>query len=84
MQVRYTVHSAVEEKIATTATLPNGQVVSALVDGMTVELVEIDGSDTLTRRVIPEDMEAAKALFVVGAEIIATLAAAPVADDETE
>lgn len=75
MDIRYLVHSAVVEKVSQSVKLANGQQVDALVDGMTVELVEIDGADTLTRRFVPEDMKAAQALFNPGAVVVATLAA---------
>ncbi len=74
MKIRYLVHSSVVEKVNQTVTLAGGQKVDALVDGMTVELVEIDGSDTLTRRFVPADMKAAQALFEPGAVVVATLA----------
>jgi hypothetical protein len=74
MKIRYLVHSAVVEKVTQSVTLASGQQVDALVDGMTVELVEIDGSDTLTRRFVPADMKAAQALFETGAVVVATLA----------
>jgi hypothetical protein len=75
MNIRYLVHSASVEKIQQSVTLAGGQKVDALVDGMTVELVEIDGTDTLTRRFVPADMKAAQALFKTGAVVVATLAA---------
>lgn len=75
MNIRYRVHSAVVEKVAQAVTLTSGQQVDALVDGMTVELVEIDGTDTLTRRFVPADMKAAQELFVPGGVVVATLAA---------
>lgn len=74
MKIRYLVHSAVVEKVTQAVTLAAGQKVDALIDGMTVELVEIDGSDTLTRRFVPEDMVAAQAMFQPGAVVVATLA----------
>lgn len=74
MKIRYLVHSAVVEKVQQDVALASGQKVSALVDGMTVELTEIDGSDTLTRRFVPADMKAAQALFQTGAVVVATLA----------
>ena len=75
MKIRYLVHSAVVEKVTQAVTLADGQKVDALVDGMTVELVEIDGSDTRTRRFVPADMKAAQALFQPGVVVVATLAA---------
>lgn len=73
MKIRYRVHSANVEKITQSATLAGGQTVNALVDGMTVELVEVDGADTLTRRFVPDDMDAAKSLFKTGAILVATI-----------
>lgn len=74
MQTRFRVHSAALEAVPTTATLPGGQTVEAHVAGLCVELVEVDGEATLTRRFVPEDIEAARAMFAVAAIIICTLA----------
>ncbi len=68
MQVR--VHSVAKEKVEVTATLPGGQEVQALVDGLTIELVALDESTTFTRRFVPEDMEAAEALYVQDAHLV--------------
>lgn len=75
MQTRYRVHSCVTVAVPMTATLPGGQEVQVDVAGLCVELVEIDGDDTLTRRFVPENIVAAQAMFDVGAVIVSTLTA---------
>jgi hypothetical protein len=75
MQVRYRVHSAAPVQIAQTFETKDGRKIDALANGLCVELNEIDGDDTLTRRFVPEDMEAALALFAVGGVVVATLGA---------
>lgn len=71
---RYRVHSCVVSAVPTTATLASGQTVDVTVAGLCVELVEVDGVDTLTRRFVPDDIEAARAMFVRDAVINMTLA----------
>lgn len=75
MQVRYRVNSAVVDRVSTPATLPNGQTVDAYVDGLTVEMVQIDGANTITLRFVPEDLSASQALFADGATIVADFSA---------
>lgn len=69
MQIAYTVHSYAEELVPVTVEL-EGQQVEAKVPGIVVELTS--GQDTLTLRRRPDDLEAARALFVVGSTIVAT------------
>lgn len=79
MDVRYAVHSAIVERVNQPVTLKSGRESMALVHGMTVELVEVGGHNTITRRFVPEDMEAAEAMFVPGSDVIVTFTpAAPV------
>lgn len=72
MKVR--VHSVSIDKIQTMAKLPGGQEVQVLAPGLTVELVEVDGDTTITRRFIPEDFEAALELYVLDAVLTVTFA----------
>jgi hypothetical protein len=74
-QIDYTVHSAVVEKVPVTASY-NGQEISALVDGLTVELVSNgDMEHGHTFRFVPkgdEDLQAHRDMFAVGKKLRAT------------
>lgn len=76
MQIRYRVHSCVQVSVPAVVQY-GGQDIATTLAGLCVELVEIDGGDTLTRRFIPEDIEAAKALFPVDGVVVATLTLEP-------
>ena len=49
-----------------------GKTIKAEVPGLVVELVNDDHSMTVTRRFVPDDMDAALALYTPGAEITST------------
>lgn len=75
MNIRYRVHSCVQVSVEKMLTLEGGEQILAQVGQLVIELVEVDGDDTLTRRITPAaaEMEAAKATFAVGNTIVATL-----------
>lgn len=81
MKIDYTVHSVATEKVPVKAMMGEREV-SALVDGLTVELVGGDGVHGHTFRFVPtsdEDMQAHRDLFMVGNKVVATFDAAPAA-----
>lgn len=76
MQLRYRVHSCAQVSVPATVQY-GGQDVETLLAGLCVELVEVAGENTLTARFVPDDIEAAKALFTVDHVVVATLALEP-------
>ena len=71
MDIQYTVHSCAATSFQTMVQL-GGQDILASINGLVVELVSLDGSMNRTIRVQPQDVEAAKALYVIGAVIKTT------------
>ena len=73
MQVKYKVHSVVEEK-ATVEVELQGQQMTAQVNALTVELVDGAGRGHSYRFIptSPEDMEAHKAMFKLNDSLTAT------------
>lgn len=75
MEILYRVNSVARETSQRLVTLTEtDQEVLAGVGVICLELVEVDGTDTLTRRFVPDDMESALELYAVGTVIVATLA----------
>lgn len=74
MNFALVVHSVAEEMIAQEVTLVGGQVVTASVPGLVVELVdEADERNNQTFRFIPTEWAKARDLFTVGQAINLTL-----------
>ena len=71
MEIKYRVHS-VEQQLVTALVTLNGEQVQAQVPGLVVEIVSDDGLMGHTLRLVPHDMEAALALFVLDTEIVST------------
>lgn len=70
MKIKYTVHSAAEDAFPATVK-HNGREITGTVPGLIVELVAEDGSSSPVLR-INDDVDKAKALFEIGAVIVAT------------
>lgn len=68
MNKQYTVHGVNLTSVQTPATLPDGQVVTATVPALVVELVPVDASGTI-KLVYTESVADAQALFAEGAAI---------------
>lgn len=75
MDVVFVVHSMVEDDVAMRVPL-NGVMTDVKVPGLVVELVGPNESMCHTHRFVPADMDAAKALFAVGAEVVVSFSAA--------
>jgi hypothetical protein len=76
MQLAYTVHSCAPTPVTATVTR-NGKEMQVTIPGLVVELVPDDGTATMTLRFIPDDMEAALALYAVDAHLHATFSPIP-------
>ena len=78
MKKIYTVFSAHRVPVQAVATLPGGAQVSATVDAFEVQMTANDGASGTVKLTYtdPTEFDAAEALFVVGAEIGMTPAAA--------
>lgn len=74
MRAKFTVHSAEAQSFEAEVEFA-GKKVRAPVPGLIVELVSEDGMNCPTLRFIPDDMEAAKALFAVGSVVEGVFAA---------
>ena len=70
-QATYTVHSVQRTAVEQEVTLGDGREVTAMVEGLVVELVETGGENTIMRRFIPVDMD--KALIKFSPEAIITI-----------
>lgn len=71
MQIRYKVHSASEQPFQLEVDI-GGEMVTATVQGLVVELVSEDLTMSRTIRVKPQNVAAARDLYVEGATIITT------------
>ncbi len=65
--MQFRVNNVTIDPIVMKVTLPGGQEVDAPVQGLTVELLQVDGENTITRRFVPQDMGEALELYVEGA-----------------
>lgn len=70
--MKFRVNSVALEPITQEVTLESGQKVEAQVQGLVVEMVEVDGKNTFTRRFIPADMADALELYAQDAVIVVT------------
>ena len=71
MEIKYIVHSCSETDVAVKATVA-GREVMATIPGLVVELTSDDESMGHTYRFTPDDLDEAKALFTIGAQITIT------------
>lgn len=71
MEIKYTVASCTEDPVEVVATVA-GREVMATVMGLVVDCVSECGGMGHTFRFRPDDIEAAKKQFVIGAPIVAT------------
>lgn len=61
--MKFRVNSVAFQPIEKIVTLDGGQQVPAIINGLVVEMLEVDGTNTFTLRYIPEDMVAAQELY---------------------
>ncbi len=64
--MKFRVHNVTSDPMTIEIELPGGAKVPATVAALTVELVQVDGENTITRRFLPDDMEAALEIYVEG------------------
>ena len=71
MEIRYRVDSCADQTLQGEAVI-DGVRVPVAMPGLLVELVSLDGTMSKTLRFRPKDVEAAKALYGVGAIVVST------------
>jgi len=74
MQLRFRVHSVTQETVMRPAQMPDGRTIEAGFAGLCVELVEIDGPNAQTLRLVPDDITSALGLFAEAGRVTLTIA----------